>query len=752
MSEYDKKTCDENYAAFFDKTNYKNFFKPENNFFIIDSNNIHSIDTKMYGYCVNENGILEDSKYKKEIINDKFRCGAYVLVLANKQEIVIRQDNNGSYGLYCYKENGYFAISNSFHYLLDYLKSKCNLSINHDYAYSFFMDYLGSTSFSDTPINEIELLDKDFIVHIDKKNSTIFFERITNEDGNFRIDSKEGIAILDSWFNKWTRFFCKLFDKTKQINLSLSGGFDSRITFMLVLKSGINIKDILVSSFTDELHTHKEDYEIASSIAGYYGFPLNNNTFKNEKVNYSLEDMLNISLYVKMSANKQMYFRNNFYEEKRFYISGLGGEALRARSKIPFKEYINQKKAKTHRFTSWLAEKAEASITYSLNKTMGKIFSKHPNVNLDSKEFYTYLHRETDCRSHSGKSAVESYLSNVISIMPLIDSQIRMIKPSCLECDDEDLLICLLYIRYCPELLDFKFQGGRSISAKTIEYAKKLNTMYPIRIEDETQNRHDTIFSVCLKDECVSKVIKINNQVVPIEAPKQYLKSVFDTSIFQKTFSIYFNEQIIKFAKSIFENTSHNPMREIYSALAIGKVVEDVVTSNNLSSPSITNSFNHYLRSNNNSSLEELELWERYKDLFTARIEIKLINEDKANMDIINISDFKASIKKPDWFQEKGIGYVIESFIGKIDIKFYIQKKGKLSIRLRGKEVKNNNGERIPFWIDYKLLKINNDIIFDDIKTVWHDKPYYYSVEVDEALVINFVCEWSPSLTKLTVL
>ena len=70
----------------------------EDNFFIIDSNNLNDIKTKLYGYYLSE-----DKNPPKDKLNLN-GLGAYLYVLVNEKEITIYQDYIGCYGLYFFQD------------------------------------------------------------------------------------------------------------------------------------------------------------------------------------------------------------------------------------------------------------------------------------------------------------------------------------------------------------------------------------------------------------------------------------------------------------------------------------------------------------------------------------------------------------------------------------------------------------------------------------------------------------------------
>ena len=141
-----------------------------NEFFIIDSNNIESIKQKLYGY------ILQDEKVilEKANINNINPNGTYIYVKVDDTEIKLLQDFNGSYGLYLYQKDDYFAISNSFLKLVEYLKKNHTITFNKKYGDAFLFSDLCSFAYGETLINEIEVFR---FIKIKPRKQFFFFKK-----------------------------------------------------------------------------------------------------------------------------------------------------------------------------------------------------------------------------------------------------------------------------------------------------------------------------------------------------------------------------------------------------------------------------------------------------------------------------------------------------------------------------------------------------------------------------------------------
>ena len=131
----------------------------------------------------------------------------------------------------------------------------------------------------------------------------------------------------------------------------------------------------------------------------------------------------------------------------------------------------------------------------------------------------------------------------------------------------------------------------------------------------------------------------------------------------------------------------------------------------------------------------------------TARIDIKF-SQTKAQDDfqILSVSDDKATVWKPAWFNKGGIGYQIQSYAGSLEIVAKATADGQIYLSLKGLDVREpkDNSKRIPYWIDYTKLIVNDKTIFDALTPTWHDEPYTYTFDAkaDEEIKINV--EWLP--------
>ena len=96
--------------------------------------------------------------------------------------------------------------------------------------------------------------------------------------------------------------------------------------------------------------------------------------------------------------------------------------------------------------------------------------------------------------------------------------------------------------------------------------------------------------------------------------------------------------------------------------------------------------------------------------------------------------------KNPKWRKDKGNGSVIHGALKSkwqdSFIKLKVKGDGKLFISLRGED-KKIDGKRYPVLVDYKKLVVNGKPVLLGRKTIWHDRPFNYSLPVKNGDVVT---------------
>ena len=555
-----------------------NYFNPQEEFFLIDSDNLEQVKTRFYGFSVQDTGIFDESNITEKAIESLDGCGCYVSVRVNDGKITIQQDFNGNWGIYLFRKDDYFALSSSFFLLAEHLSKKYPLTLNRDYSNHILLEGLASLAYSETPINEISITDKNSVFTIDIAEKTLMESASTCIEDIYRLDTEEGLRTLDHWFDRWTRIFRNLQKKSDRISVALSGGFDSRITFLLLLKSGADLSRVWVHSINDNLHTHAEDYKIASSMAERFGFELNRKFTPVQQLNYSLNDIVNIEYYAKFGFHKEMYWKPVRRAEKQFSVPGAGGECVRAHWDQSATEFIEQVKKRAQRYTPDVRNEMRESAEKIMRHACKVIGEKYQISDPDSKEYPSDIYKETRNRSHFGKAMVSDYFANTYCLTPLIDPDLRKIKLSLPECPDNNLLMAVIYMRYCPELLEFPFEGNRCIDEKTIKFAKELSEKF-LRNENNGDGT-DEVFDVRVEDEKTKRLIESGNNTISTQQDADdFIKKAFDTVTLHKLFETNFSDEIYTYAEKMYCTRNYHPLRECYAVVAVAKAIENVLFS-----------------------------------------------------------------------------------------------------------------------------------------------------------------------------
>lgn len=126
----------------------------------------------------------------------------------------------------------------------------------------------------------------------------------------------------------------------------------------------------------------------------------------------------------------------------------------------------------------------------------------------------------------------------------------------------------------------------------------------------------------------------------------------------------------------------------------------------------------------------------------TARLDVKNCGAaDNAIEILTNSSNNK--FECPSWYKtETGVGQWLHSDEKSVDFSFKCIGNGNLEILLRGKDFRDNKGARIPMKVNYTKLMINDEVIFSEPKTVWHDQSFKWTKLVQDGELIKVHVEW----------
>lgn len=669
----------------------KEFF--DNHFFVVDSNNCSIFKSNMYGFKV--------VKTKKEPATQHgtfFDYGAYINIISIDNKLIIEQDYWGCYGLYLYKNENYFAISNSFLYLVNFINRKFKLSINREYFEYFILDPLGSLSYDLTPIQEVSLLKKNCKVIIDIKKKNLAIEDIEQNIPSYAIDSAETFTLLDMWYSKYSNLLARLIHDGKNVSMDISGGMDSRAVSTLCESVKNDLRKMRFHSIDDGLYTHGEDYEIASKFAKLYNFDLNNSSILNiDDIHFDTNSSILVSFLTKLGFHNQYYFKRSFHKNPIYAFTGAGGEKLRNHWKDQEDVFISQRLARDKFFS------------FSVGKSTEKVLQRTlESVAKYSGDLMNNVYRHTRMRSHFGKSIVENYISNEIVISPLMDPSLDLINIDEKFGDEKYLLLAIIYLRYMPNVLNIKFDSHKSIDKNILNEAENISKKYSLQ-------RFSTDYTIIS-----------GTQISPDKSfsppnPKGEILRQFFTSTVRKTCDYMLSSELYDNAVSMMEDKRKHFNHSLAMSIVSFSLLQQI-----LSHSSCDISFPFQVFEKNISSHDNIS--KIFLALRTLRCDIKNIGTEN-DIKFLNPQNYYS--KKEKWFtNHSGAGYVINSSKLEMDVHIKCIHDGQLVITLRGPDIRDYSKERILTNVLCLSVKIDGKECLLQPTVLNHDKVIKYCFPV----------------------
>ena len=445
--------------------------------FIFDSEHIDAIQTHLYGFYTTVAGMFTQPPNSEDIAD---ATGPWVMVRRSRAGIDITQDSIGCFGLFLFRKGSYWALSNSFNHLLDYLKTKFELSLNKGYALALFAEEHRVTVYGETIINEISWLDRRAQLHIDAETAELSFNLRCLEEKTIPINTEEGLMILDTWHDKWAslvRGASELWGGDLMVDIS--GGYDTRMVLAPVLSSGADLSGIVFNS----IPTMEEDYRIANHFAQEFGFRLN--AEPKPTAPHSLppiepyaERALTSIFFAsrireqtsQLPSSWQMYFKGSGGELSRYYWDGYNRSTIIERDLKKLQEVHQPCDKHFQQCLESILSRSFDGIEMMLKQTGGSI----GKTGIDGQRYYM----ETANRAHFGMEASRRTLFGQCIQTPLFDPLMLKLRGP-LDGSHRQLICALVYTRYHESLASIPFDRGRFIPEKTLQLARELNKRYP---------------------------------------------------------------------------------------------------------------------------------------------------------------------------------------------------------------------------------------------------------------------------------
>lgn len=454
-------------------------------YFVITPENAGSFDTRLIGYSVTKS---------HEVVTgaDKWRGrlepeGCWVLIERDGGKLTVTQDFLGCWGLYLYRDGDWWALSNSFLHLVEFLQGEHPLTFDKPYADQFIALALVSLCMKRTMVREIELLDRAAIVDIDIATGEIGTSCRDYEENTIALDSPEGIATLDAWHDKWVRVIQAVLKKG-DVRCDVSGGFDSRTVLGLFMDPRVDRESAKFATRENKRAISSGDLKTVRELAETAGIeliPANQHATKPRR--RALRKNIDMMLCVKGFSHHHMGGGSKErFAEPVYCFKGCGGETLRAYWGDGTAEGPHAFIDELSQHARWLyasdGEDIEKSMRATLEESLADIEAKFSALGREiaPADLLGNLYRETRCRKHFGNNIHAKWNQNIVTMAPLLDHDLHRLILKTRDCDDDNLLMALFFTRYAPHFLDVGFQGGRSIDRATIEAARELNRRFPL--------------------------------------------------------------------------------------------------------------------------------------------------------------------------------------------------------------------------------------------------------------------------------
>lgn len=136
---------------------------------------------------------------------------------------------------------------------------------------------------------------------------------------------------------------------------------------------------------------------------------------------------------------------------------------------------------------------------------------------------------------------------------------------------------------------------------------------------------------------------------------------------------------------------------------------------------------------------KNIKIIEKFKKFFTAHIELEFTDIDYELVGKIDSPTDYTTIKIIKPFSVDSGVCLVESIAGSVDLNLNIENSYKLKVTLKGIDDEN------AVWLEYTLLKINEQILFDTPKLVSSKKPLSFDIQVAEGQKIDFHIEYRPA-------
>ena len=454
----------------------------QNKYWIIDTNDLSKVKDIFIGYTVSDDGELFLNRKPTNLDG----TGCYTYIEHSSDKITIGQDFLGMQGIYHYKNENRNIFSNGYEKIVNYILGfNYQITLDKNFCIQYIFSNEEPVNMYDTLLNEIKRVGKDYEIEINLITKEVNFKEKDYEINSIKLDSKEAIEILDKWHSKWCNLYRNLVKLDSPLIFDLSGGMDSRICFGLLLNSNIDKKNIIIKRNVpakNSYNKNNEDWDISQEIVNKFKYDDRCNLKFCESIKPNKEEN-NIPIFEEFDNliygnSKPCDYEAAKFSKPIYHINGIYGDRNHLGDKNEIKNFRRHKKIKFEKDM----KKEDIKILSDMMDKYTEIITKKyeaKNIPLFLGEFlFEFINR------FYGEKISLKIFHNDIMISPLADSSLNKIQIQLDGSNDYYTLYCLIYIRYFPELIHFKFQDDgypRIFSEEEIKFAKLQCEKYQLQ-------------------------------------------------------------------------------------------------------------------------------------------------------------------------------------------------------------------------------------------------------------------------------
>lgn len=460
------------------------------NSFIITSKNCNKFENVIVGYAIYNNEIYlswEDSLL--DVKDWNLVQGAYVALYLKEESLYVRRNNMGLIRLYYFEKDGYWAISNSFWKMCEQLKKEFALTLNIGFAEALMAHNMTAFVPYESLCNEIRVLSIFDEVKINISSHNIQIENKYELSEQYNLDSVQAFEEIDKWISYWGSVIKSIELTGYNLEIDLSGGYDSRITYAIAKAAKIDFSksNVLVYSVRPKNKGAKihfsGDYEIAEKIAKKHNVKLISSLEKFGGVEISASERYKIYKDTLADCMNEVFDRSTFYENVLIKWGGYLGETIRGYEANYWKRgLIHRCCINDGAFQCLVPMKHALKAVLEANKNVQKVIGKN---NKDSRENALQYAMECLDGAFFGKQIQQYQRVNILCMSPFMDLALRKIQVD--ENYRPEILFAAILARVCPELLDIPYSSESGFTKEEIELVMEWNKKYPSKVKIQGQ-------------------------------------------------------------------------------------------------------------------------------------------------------------------------------------------------------------------------------------------------------------------------